>query len=231
MSERVRTSIEGDKFKIKASAGDCYSIVFVDSGYECRARKHLVERGEVYDPTPLIEDMNSWEEYEEYFTNNAGQTFRAFAKKGNKVRIEFPNTGYVGEVYLYNARKGKVRDPYEVSLYGVGKIGDIDKEKPYWKQARQLWSNMIKRCYDPNYEEGYFGDSEVHERWHTFENFLADIPKLEGFAGWVKGHTGGLKYNLDKDFYKRGNKVYSKHLCRFLPDSFNKAMGKKEFKE
>lgn len=220
-------AITGEKFEILAPRGESYLIRFKKSGYECRARRGLVEEGKVFDPTELLEERDSWEDCYESFINNSGKKFYAFKRKGDKIKIEFPDSGYSAEVFISNAKKGKVKDPYDRTVYGEGYLGIVDKKIPYWKPALQLWQNMMKRCYSKKDERGYFGEAFVDDRWKSFENFLNDIPKLEGFDGWIKGGKGGIKYNLDKDFYKEGNKIYSRHFCRFLPESFNKALGKK----
>lgn len=145
--------------------------------------------------------------------------------------IQFVNTGYTREVYKINAEKGKAKDPYSISVLGIGYEG-VFPQKPYHSQAKRLWSNMMKRCYDKKHLKGYFGKGvTVDTRWHSFANFLEDIPKLDGFELWLKGfEKGNIKYNLDKDTIVTGNKVYSKLCCSFIPESINKAEGAKNGK-
>lgn len=222
----IMKSKEGKEFEILGSKGSDYRIRFIDSGYECRAKKTLVESGLVVDPSRYIEEKKSWTAFHEEYVNNDGKAFTALSKRGDKVRVLFKESGYFCEVYRSNALKGKVKDVLSPSVYGVGVIGIVDKKIPYWRQAFQLWNNMLKRCYSEKDERGYFGEATVDERWLVFENFLADIPKLKGFNGWVNSKETGIKYNLDKDFIIEGNKVYSRLYCMFLPESFNKALGK-----
>lgn len=145
--------------------------------------------------------------------------------------IQFTKTGSTREVYKSNGEKGKAKDLYNPSCHGVGYSGDHPKP-PYWKTARRLWANMIKRCYDPNYESGYYGRGyTVSERWKCFANFLQDLPELENFKEWLKGfEKGNLKYNLDKDLKVKGNKVYTKECCAFVLESLNKSEGAKNGK-
>lgn len=170
---------------------------------------------------------NTWTKCNKVMESNSGLMFTAFMESPRKYKILFHNTGHTAEVYKANADKGKVSDPYEVTLYGVGRNGSYDKTKPYWKQARLLWTNMIKRCYDIKHKS-YYGKVFVDERWKTFENFLEDISELDNFDKWLSGQNKGAdKYQLDKDFILEGNNVYSKNLCMFLKESENKSMGKK----
>lgn len=227
MNEQVLVSVKGSKYKIIRPKGEYSYIQFLESGYICRAKNNLIKTGLVYDPTEFIREKSEWEECKLCFVNNKGQKFEAFSRKGKKIRVVFEETNYMAEVYIENARLGKVSDPTSASLYGVGIIGMPNRSLSYINQAKQLWNNMIKRCYCEKDVRGYFGKAFVDERWKTFENFLADISKLDGFDGWLSGSETGIKYNLDKDFYKDNNNTYSRYACCFLPESFNKSLGKK----
>jgi hypothetical protein len=223
-------NLEGDEFTVvKIKSDNDVAVRFDSTGYECRVRKGLLLQGLVRDYTPFQEDRNSWKTFTEEFVNNSGHTFKAISRKGGKVRVVFENTGYFTEVDLHNARAGKVKDPLEISVYGQGYLGVPDKSLPYWKRALQLWQNMMKRCYSDKDSRGYFEESFVDDRWKCFENFLNDISKLQGFGDWLNGDSSPYyNSNLDKDFYIEGNKVYSRHYCRFLPQGYNKSLGKRD---
>ncbi len=172
-------------------------------------------------------------------TNNSGDTFVVLQEYTRKVGkrnhsfwvIQFEETGTVIEVYKANASNGKARDPFKPSLCGVGYRG-IYSKPPYYHQASRLWSNMIKRCYDENYEAGYFGRGyTVSNQWKNFSNFLNDIPKLDNFNKWLEGfNSDSPKYNLDKDLTLKGNKIYCKEFCNFILESINKSEGAKNGK-
>lgn len=224
---KILKSVNGQEYEVIRTKGTDSVIRFISTNYECRARNHLAKSGRVYDPTDFIVESESWKDIHLDFTNNDNEYFYAYKKKGNKVKVIFPNTNYIAEVYLANAQAGKVKDPYSITVYGLGCIGIIDKSLPYWKQAKQLWQNMMKRCYSTVDKRGYLNDSVVDDRWKMFENFLHDIKNLDGFQAWLNAKEDGIKFNLDKDFIKPGNKIYSRHFCCFLPENFNEAMGKK----
>lgn len=225
----IHRNREGEEFKVvRIKSENDVVVQFLKTGYSCRVRSHLIEAGNVRDYTYLEKELESWIPHSEIFTMNAGYTAESICVKGSKVRIRFTDTGHVTVVSIHNARAGSIKDPFVCSVHSVGYIGLPDKKLPYWKQAQQLWSNMLKRCYSVKDERGYFGKATVDERWLSFENFLNDIKYLEGFDDWVKGSTDSYKAsNLDKDFYVKGNTVYSRNYCRFLPQAYNKSLGKK----
>lgn len=203
---------EGKKFKVK----------FLDTGYETWAEIGNVLAGKVRDRTR--NKAHNWSDWDEEFVNNAGHKGKIVRKKANKCVVVFDNTGYTREAEIHNVRKGKINDPYEKSFLGIGYLGEY-KKVSYWKQAKQLWSNVMKRCYNPKDYMGYFGEAFVEEHWQCFANFLYDLPELENFDKWLEGKTNGKPYNLDKDLKLPGNKIYSKENCMFVTEYENKSAG------
>lgn len=197
-------------------------IKFVDSGYETWAEACNVLAGKVRDRTR--NRTHDWQPWDEDFTNNAGFGGKIISKKANKCVVQFNETGYTATVLIHNVRRGKISDPYSKTVLGIGYLGEYEL-LPYWKQAKQLWSNMMKRCYNPKDYMGYFGRCFVDARWHCFANFLTDISKLENFEMWLNASETGLKYNLDKDLKVPDNKVYSRELCMFVTEYENKSAG------
>ena len=164
----------------------------------------------------------------EKYVNNAGQELVVLGMVGRKATIQFTETGSVRTANIDNVRAGKVRDFYAKSCYGIGYQGEFNKVG-YWKQAKQLWQNMMKKCYSDNDDRGYKNKGViVSPRWHCFANFLNDLPSLPNFDKWLLGQrTGYEKYNLDKDMRVPGCNVYSKETCQFLSESENKSLVKK----
>lgn len=225
-SMEIKKSVLGDEFFVIRPKGKTSYIQFVKTGYVCRARNSLIQQGKVFDATKFLEEAKAWEEVDKEFTSNAGWVGKIVSKNGKFVRIVTP-TGYTTVAYEANIRAGKITDPYVPSFLGKGYMGVPDKSLPYYSQAKQLWSNMVKRCYNEKDTKGYYGECFVDDRWLCFENFLIDISKLDGFEGWLNGKDTGIYYNLDKDFILKNNNTYSRHTCCFLPESFNKSLGKK----
>lgn len=170
---------------------------------------------------------DSWKSSTELFTNNSGQSGRILAVKLKTAIVQFDETGYTRKANIDNVRVGKVKDYYAKQRYGVGFLGEIPNKPAYYKQALQLWSNMLKRCYSHKDTRGYvWKGTTVDARWHCFANFLNDLPRLENFDLWIKGQISGKeKYNLDKDFKFPDNNVYSREACMFVTDFENKSAG------
>ena len=159
----------------------------------------------------------------EVYKNMSGYEFTVIEQLGNRqVKVQFLKTGSVVQMHSGNISAGKVKDPFQISRCGVGYLGYFDKKKCYQKRAYQLWSNMIKRCYDSNDKQGYFGTGvSVSDSWLCYANFLEDLNSLGGFDKWLAKE----KYQLDKDLVGNG-KFYSKETCEFIPEHLNKSLGK-----
>lgn len=97
------------------------------------------------------------------------------------------------------SRKGSVRDFNERNTYGVGYMGDFDKDDPYYTLLVGVWRQMIRRCYDVSCR-GYsgYGGVGVHvsEEWHCFATFQKDAKNL---PNWELKIDYPDEYSLDKD--------------------------------
>lgn len=164
--------------------------------------------------------------------NNAGDEFVVIDEKINNGRVwwlvKFLETSGTRWVLKCNASKGKVKDIYKRSRYGVGYLGEVNRKIPYYNQAEQLWANMLKRCYFEGDNKGYAKwGTTVHPRWHCLANFIEDLPKLDNFCKWLSQKHTGVKYNLDKDIRVPNCNVYSPDTCMFLDEHTNKSEGAK----
>ena len=95
----------------------------------------------------------------------------------DNIWIEFQDE-YKARVYTsYKAfKKGEVKNPFHKTICDVGYVG-IGKYKTRENRkntkAYTIWTNMIKRCYDPyeiNRHLTYI-DSYVCDEWLCFQNF------------------------------------------------------------
>ncbi len=102
---------------------------------------------------------------------------------------------------------------YEKGKYKSTVNGEMTREY-------NLWWNMLGRAYDKDYhnEKPTYKEIVVCERWRNFQNFAEDINSMYGFN---MVDDKGMYYQLDKDFINRGNKIYSKENCVFIPSALN----------
>lgn len=107
-------------------------------------------------------------------------------------------------------------------LFGVGK-NDADyavtsrvNEKQVMCPYYRRWSNMLKRCYSPSYQQEqptYIGCT-VCKEWLTFSVFKKWM---------VQQNWQGNQ--LDKDLLMPGNHVYSPDMCVFVTHALNSLLG------
>jgi len=138
---------------------------------------------------------------------------------GRQVDVQFDLSKSIRTVTLNNILNKKVKDMYLRTVFGIGYLGHYDKDLPYERKAKQLWQNVMKRCYSETDDKGYKGKVIVDERWHAYENFLIDIASLEGFNEWLNGTS----YELDKDKIGDGT-VYSRQTCSFIHQRENRQL-------
>lgn len=105
---------------------------------------------------------------------------------------------------------GCKREKLRKIVCGVG-INDAD-ESVHKTDAYQVWTNMIKRCYDEKMikrRECYRGCT-VCDEWLRLSNFLP----------WYSENCKP-GYQIDKDILIKGNKLYSPETCLGVPRRIN----------
>lgn len=159
------------------------------------------------------------------FKNIKGYLFKVLKKDGrNKsgqqlYRVRFENTKYECTVTKQCIKEGAVRDRFEKSVLGIGYIGNattIGHEREH-----MVWSHMLDRCYNKNNKKDYpsYGKIgvKVCDRWHSLENFIHDVPLVDGFN---KELFDAGKLTLDKDAKQldisHKNRIYSLETCKFI---------------
>ena len=141
--------------------------------------------------------------------------------------VYFPEYNWVLEHARYDHfKEGNIKCPYEPRYYGVGYLGEGEyKVRENGKLHRYyiIWHDMLKRCYDP----------KVHEKHPTYkgckiENYLLNFQHM---GEWIKDNyyeVPGEQMCLDKDILCKGNKVYSRETCIFVPQKINKLFTKRD---
>lgn len=94
---------------------------------------------------------------------------------------------------------------------GINDIGKIKGNRLY-VLAYSCWKEMLRRCYSEEFLKRHntYNICEVIEEWHTFSNFVQFFN-----SEYKEG------YQLDKDIIVKGNKIYSKDTCCFVPSEIN----------
>ena len=141
-------------------------------------------------------------------------------RKYSDIDVYFPEYNWTFKHATYQSFKnGKIKCPYEPRYYGKGYLGEGKyrmSENGKITDGHNIWYNMLKRCYDPKYQERYpsYKGCEVEEYLLNFQNMSEWLDK-----NYYK--VPGEKMCLDKDILFKGNKVYSRDTCIFVPERIN----------
>ena len=136
------------------------------------------------------------------------------------IDVYFPEYNWTFEHAQYQSFKnGNIRCPYELRIYGVGYIGEGKYkmlENGKQKKEFRVWYDMLKRCYDPKYqkERPTYKGCKAENDWLNFQNM----------AEWLEENyyeVPGEVMCLDKDILCKGNKIYSRETCIFVPERIN----------
>ena len=138
------------------------------------------------------------------------------------VEIQFINTGYETSAQLEHIKNGNVKDPYVVSVHGVGVAGAKYPITVNGRNTKEydLWYSMLRRCYSDIFKKKQptYKGCEVSDNFKSYEYFYEWCHSQIGFG--VEG------WHLDKDLLVKGNKVYNESTCVFLPHEINSVLTK-----
>ena len=160
--------------------------------------------------------------------NNFGSEMIIKEYKNNKdIDVYFPEYNWIAEHIQYNNfKKGNIKCPYEPRYYGVGYIGEgkykMSKNGKNKKEFK-IWYNMLKRCYDPKHQE-----KEPTYKGCTVEEHLLNFQYM---SEWIENNyyeIAGEQMCLDKDILCKGNKIYSRDTCIFVPQRINNLFTKRD---
>jgi len=109
-------------------------------------------------------------------------------------------------------------------VHGVG-VNDWDGNvRVGGKEIKEyrLWQDMLQRCFSDGLKQkypAYEGVTCSHE-WLSITTFIEDVSQMRGYGliGWA----------LDKDILQKGNKLYSKETCCFVPHEINSLLTKRD---
>ena len=143
------------------------------------------------------------------------------------IDIYFPEYDWTFKHAIYkNFKNGKIKCPYEPKVCGVGYVGEgkyKTRENGKNTDEYRIWHNMLMRCYDPKYQERCptYKGCKVEEFFLNFQHM----------GEWINENyyeVLGEQMHLDKDILCKGNKVYSRHTCMFVPQRINSLLTKSD---
>jgi len=156
----------------------------------------------------------------ERHVNNQGYSF-TIIEYYNKLNctIQFDDGGILHNVNRDSLKTSSINNPNHPYLCGIGYIGiGLYSTKVNGKTTTTYtrWANMIRRCYNKEYQEKYpsYKNVTVCDEWHNFQNFAQWFEKNynpEYMEDW----------HVDKDILIKGNKIYSPETCCFVPREVN----------
>jgi len=109
-------------------------------------------------------------------------------------------------------------------VFGVGIndwVGNVNVDgKHIWEY--KLWKSMLKRCFSEKFKQKCptYKDVTCSKEWLSMTKFIEDVSQMRGYGleGW----------DLDKDILQKGNKLYSKSTCCFVPHEVNSLLIKSD---
>lgn len=183
---------------------------------------------------PLIERIGT------EFVTNEGYMVRVIDyKRSNEVLIEFQDEHkYQVWVAWKNLKRGSIRNPFHISVYGIGYGGVLpDGTLPKSSdRAYKVWKSMLERCYSGYEKFKSYENVTVCERWHCYANFYEDLPKIKNYEYWLNNPKQRISLNKDMYYVELGieteHKVYSLETVRFISSSENaKEVAQRRYKD
>ena len=160
--------------------------------------------------------------------NNFGSKMIIKEYRNNRdMDIYFPEYNWIARHIKYDYFKnGKIKCPYEARYFTKGYLGEgkyTISEKGKLKKEYIIWYHMLERCYDPKYQER-------HPTYNgcAVEDYLLNFQHM---AEWIENNYYEIpkeKVCLDKDILYKGNKLYSRETCIFIPQRINTLFTKRD---
>ena len=157
---------------------------------------------------------------EEGYNNFGSKMIILEYRNQRDIDIYFPKYDWnFKHAHYNNFKRGNVKCPYEPRYYGVGYIGEgkyTVKENGKRTDKFDIWYDMLKRCYDPKLQE-----RRSTYKGCTVEDYLLNFQHMGEWIDENYYEISGEKMCLDKDILYKGNKIYSRETCIFVPQRIN----------
>ena len=148
--------------------------------------------------------------------------------RNNKdIDVYFPEYNWIFKHVQYdNFKRGKIKCPYEPRYFGKGYLGEgkykMSENSKHTKEFN-IWHHMLQRCYDPEYQE----------KRPTYKGCIVEdyLLNFQNMCEWLEENyykVPGETICLDKDILFKGNKMYSRDTCIFVPERINTLFTKRD---
>ena len=148
-------------------------------------------------------------------------------RKWDDVDVYFPEYDWIFKHTRYgDFKKGEIKCPYEARYFNIGYLGEgkyAMSENGKRSDEFNIWYHMLQRCYDPKFHE-----RNPSYKGCTVEDYLLNFQHI---AEWIENNyyeVPGEKMCLDKDILCKGNKIYSRETCIFVPQRINNLFTKSD---
>ena len=152
---------------------------------------------------------------EVYKTNRCGNIIIIDYRSNADVKVIFESDDTIlDSVTMAAIIKGEIKNPNAPLICDVACIGQGNFNLKNSKKAYTIWAGMVQRCYRKDFHREDYKDCTISKDWLNFQNFAQWFYKQyipETMEDW----------QLDKDILVKGNKIYSKQTCCFVPSEIN----------
>ena len=148
-------------------------------------------------------------------------------RKAIDIDVYFPEYDWIFEHATYGKfKKGEIKCSYEPRTLGVGYLGEgkyKTRENGKVHKYYKIWHGMLTRCYDPKF----------HEKRPTYDGCKVEdyLLNFQHMCEWLENNyyeIPGEQMCLDKDILCKGNKIYSRETCIFVPKRINNLFTKRD---
>ena len=148
-------------------------------------------------------------------------------RKYKDLDVYFPEYDWTFEHARYgDFKNGEIKCLYEPRYYGKGYLGEGKykvRENGKLTDKYKIWHGVLQRCYDPKFHEKHSTYKDC-----TVEDYLLNFQHM---GKWLEDNyyeVPGEKMCLDKDILCKGNKIYSRDTCIFVPERINLLFTKRD---
>ena len=157
---------------------------------------------------------------EENYNNFGSKMIIKEYRKYSDIDVYFPEYDWIFKHTRYDKFKNRnIKCPYEKRCFGHGYLGEGKykvSENGKIKEEYKIWYHMVERCYDP----------KLHKRYSSYKGCKVEdyLLNFQHMGEWIEENyyeVPGEQMCLDKDILCKGNKVYSRETCIFVPERIN----------